>query len=88
MIREAGKIVALVILDDFEGWERNDDWGDVSFVLEHDTDIEKMAIVGRERWRDEALMFAGAGLRRTPVSYFIDSDSARAWLGDKTSPAN
>ena len=79
-IRAAGKADALVLLDGFQGWERKDEWGDVSFLIEHDADIEKIAIVGQERWRDEVLMFAGAGLRQTAVCYFNDSDSARAWL--------
>jgi len=81
MIRAAGEVAALIILDNFEGWERGDEWGDVSF-LEHDSNIAKMAIVGEERWRDEVLMFAGAGLRPSPVCYFTDAESARAWLDD------
>ena len=82
MIREAGKVAALILLDGFQGWERTEKWGDVSFFTEYDADIEKIAIAGEERWRDEVLMFAGAGLRRAPVRYFTDADSARAWLGD------
>ena len=85
IIREAGKVTALVLLDGFEGWERTDEWGDVSFLAEHDTDIEKIAVVGQERWRDEVLMFAGAGLRHNPVRYFNDEAGARAWLGDRPS---
>jgi hypothetical protein len=81
MIRQVGKISALILLDGFQGWERADEWSDVSFLFEHDNDIEKIAIVGQEKWRDEALMFAGAGLRHSSVRYFSDSDSARAWLG-------
>jgi len=43
-----------------------------------------MTIVGAERWRSEALMFAGADLRRAPVEFFAGStggiDAACAWL--------
>ena len=85
MIREVGEANALVLLDGFQGWEPTDDWGDVSFLAEHDSDIEKIAIVGQERWREEVLMFAGAGVRHSPVRYFNDSDSARAWLADRPS---
>jgi hypothetical protein len=46
------------------------------------SDIEKIAIAGDDRWRDEALMFAGAGVRTGPVRYFGDSKSARAWLAE------
>jgi hypothetical protein len=81
MIREAGKVVALILLDGFQGWQRTDKWGDVSFLVEHDAGIEKIAIAGEERWRDEVLMFAGAGLRHAAVSYFNDAAGARAWLG-------
>lgn len=82
MIRDVGRANALVLLEGFQGWERADDWGDVSFLAEHDSDIEKIAIVGEERWRDEVLMFAGAGVRHSPVQYFNDPNSARAWLAD------
>jgi len=80
MIGAVGKIAACIVLDGFEGCERSDAWGDMSFVFEHDSDIEKIAVVGEERWRDEVLMFAGVGLRDSPVCYFNDFDSARAWL--------
>jgi hypothetical protein len=41
-----------------------------------------MAIVAPEQWRDQALMFAGADLRKGPVEFFpADAlDDARAWL--------
>ena len=81
VIRAVGKVAALIVLDGFQGWEHRDEWGDMSFLIEHDNDIEKIAIVGQEKWRKEVLMFAGAGLRQSPVRYFSDTDSARAWLG-------
>jgi hypothetical protein len=86
MIREAGKVTLLILLDDFQGWEPGGDWGDVSFLIEHDNDIEKVAIVGQERWREQVLVFAGVGIRHSPVRYFNDSESARAWLADKPAP--
>src|SRR5436309_9130511 len=63
MIREAGKVTLLILLDDFQGWEPGGDWGDMSFLIEHDNDIEKMAIVGQERWREQVLVFAGSDLQ-------------------------
>ena len=86
MIREVGKLTALVFLDEFQGWERGEEWGDVSFLMEHDSDVAKIAIVGPEEWREKVLVFAGVGIRRSPVRYFRDSDSARAWLTDKQVP--
>ena len=81
LIGEVGKITLLVLLDEFQGWERGVEWGDVSFLIQHDDDIEKTAIVGQEKWREEVLLFAGVGIRRSPVRYFNDSEGARAWLG-------
>jgi hypothetical protein len=86
MIREIGKLTALVLLDGFQGWERTEEWGDVSFLMEHDSDVAKIAIVGPEKWREEVLVFAGVGIRRSPVRYFSDSDTARAWLADNPAP--
>ena len=48
-IGRAGKIKLLMILEDFQGWERGADWSDISFQVEHGDDIEKMAIVGDEK---------------------------------------
>jgi len=54
----------------------------MSFLSEHGDDISRMAIVGEERWRDDALMFVAKGLRATGIEYFTpaDLDRARAWL--------
>jgi hypothetical protein len=35
-IRRCGKISALFILEDFHGWKREGDWGDISFMIEQD----------------------------------------------------
>ena len=44
--------------------------------------IQRIAIVGNERWRAEMLMFAAADLRRAPVEFFPEGEltKARAWL--------
>lgn len=74
----------LFLLDGFEGWEPRDNWSDLSFYAKYSDCIERIAIVGDERWRSEALMFSGADLRRASVEYFAGSSSedgpARAWL--------
>ena len=77
-----GKIGILVELENFAGWERSERWGDVSFFLKHDADIEKIAIVGDPRWREEALLFTFAGMRQAEVRFFpeYDLELARVWL--------
>ena len=81
-IAREGKIRALTILDGFEGWERSGDWGDVSFMMDQGQHIEKMAIVGDEKWKDDALAFTAKGFRPTAVEFFPSSrlDEARTWL--------
>jgi SpoIIAA-like len=77
-----GSTRLLFILKGFEGWEANPNWGDLTFYVKHGDSIERIAIVGDERWRGEALMFAAADLRRAPVEFFSENAiaDARAWL--------
>lgn len=72
----------LVILENFEGWERGADWNDLDFMISHGGKISKIAIVAEPRWETLALAFAGAGLRRAPVKFFPPSEleQARNWL--------
>jgi len=72
----------LAILAGFGGWAKGQDWGDVTFLSEHGDDIARMAIVGEERWRDDALMFVAKGLRATSIEYFTPEnlEGAKAWL--------
>ena len=37
---------------EFSRLEREPDWGDITFMTEHDKDIAKIAVVGDEEWRD------------------------------------
>jgi hypothetical protein len=81
-IAREGKIRALAILEGFEGWERHEEWGDVSFMMEQGQHIQKMAIVGDEKWRDDALAFTAKGFRPTAIEFFGTSrlNEARTWV--------
>ena len=81
-IAREGKIRALIVAEGFEGWERSGDWGDVSFMMQEGQQIEKMAIVGDEKWRDDALAFTAKGFRPTAIEFFAASrmNEARTWL--------
>lgn len=82
-IGREGAIRLLVTLDGFAGWERHKGWGDLSFMMEEGRHIEKIAIVGDENWRDDALAFTAAGLRPTLIEFFAPSrlSDAQRWLG-------
>lgn len=76
------RIRILVIADGFQGWEKDGAWGDISFQVKYDRQIECMAIVCDEKWENLALLFASRGFRRFPIEYFpiADLERARAWL--------
>jgi len=78
----ATRIRALVMMEEFEGFERGANWGDISFLVEHDRQIDKIAIVADSKWEVETLSFAGAGFRQGQVKFFPRSQAAqaRAWL--------
>ena len=81
-MHRVGSVRLLCVLQDFQGWEPHSGWNDLTFYVKHGGAIDRIAIVGDEQWRTEALMFAAAGLRRGPVQYFTDSElaAARTWL--------
>ena len=81
-IQRCGRISALFILDDFRGWKRDGNWGDISFMTQHDQEIVKIAVVGDEQWRDLVCAFLAKGFRAAAVEYFVPTDlpKARAWL--------
>jgi len=82
ILKEHGPLRLLVLTEGFQGWAKGGDWGDVSFQLDNDPLIEKMAIVAGEEWEDLVLLFSGRGLRSFPIEHFPPADEARAraWL--------
>jgi len=77
-----GKVRLLVVLDQFDGWDALSNWSDLTFFARYGDNIERIAIVGDPRWREYALMFAAADLRRAPVEFFAAENisAARSWL--------
>jgi hypothetical protein len=72
----------LAVLENFEGWEKNVEWGNLDFLYWHSNEIVKIAIVGEPRFEASALAFAGAGFRNAPVKFFPADQlaEARTWL--------
>ena len=77
-----GSAKLLCVLKEFEGWEPHEKWNDLGFYMKHGNAIERIAIVGDERWRSLTMMFASADLRKAPVEFFPGHEmaQARAWL--------
>ncbi|PYJ09153.1 MAG: hypothetical protein DME93_13480 [Verrucomicrobia bacterium] len=85
-IQRWSKISALFVLENFQGWKKEGDWGDIRFLTAHDKDIVKIAVVGDEDWRDLIYAFLAKGFRQTLVEYFLpgDLEKARGWLEANT----
>ncbi|HTM07843.1 MAG TPA: STAS/SEC14 domain-containing protein [Verrucomicrobiae bacterium] len=81
-IQRCGKISALLFFDQFRGWKTEPGWGDLTFLNEHDKNIEKIAIVGETRWKDDISAFLAKGFRHAAVYFFLPSEpyKARQWL--------
>ena len=81
-MRRVGNVRLIFVLDGFEGWDPKDDWRDMAFYAKYGSSIDRIAIVGDERWRDETLIFAGADLRRAPTEFFASTSlsQAREWV--------
>jgi hypothetical protein len=76
------RVKLLVRAEGFQGWDRQGDWGDISFFLKYGHQIDKIAVVADEKWETELLIFAAAGFRPAPVKFFASRRiaEARAWL--------
>jgi len=81
LLREHGHARLLILAGEFQGWQHGEDWSDVSF-MENDPFIEKMAIVGDQRWEELALVFTAKAIRAFPIEYFLPAqlELAGAWL--------
>ena len=77
------KVKLLVLAEDFTGWGKEGDWGDLTFMYEYDSCIEKIAVAAEANWKDQMLMYLGAGRRQAQVEFFFEDEAedARDWLG-------
>ena len=71
----------LVLLENFEGWSKEEGWEKTSLIDETDQNVERMALVGPIAWRDQAEMFTLKGMRPLEIEYFTEEAAARSWLG-------
>ncbi len=85
-IDRSQKTKLLILAEEFTGWGKEGDWGDLTFMYEYDPNIEKIAVVAEANWKDEMLMFLGAGRRQAEVKFFFEDEAkdARDWLGSES----
>jgi hypothetical protein len=76
------KVKLLILAEQFTEWGKDGDWGDLTFMFEHDPYIEKIAVVAADKLRQEILLFLGSSNRQAAVEFFSEGKEkeARAWL--------
>lgn len=82
LIRQGKKLRLLAVLENFQGWDKQEDWNDIGFMIEHGDDFAKMALVGDEKWKDDAFLFVGKGFRATDIEFFPSTalPEAERWI--------
>lgn len=82
LIKREGRARLLILAQTFDGWEDGVDWGELSFMIKYDSQIERIAIVSEKKWEDELLAFTGKGIRSGQVRCFPSNhvSPARTWV--------
>ena len=83
LVRQQGKLRLLFDMTDFHGWEASALWEDAKFAINHFADIERLAMVGEERWQHGMATFCKP-FTKAAIRYFDHSETAEAqkWLDE------
>jgi hypothetical protein len=83
LARQHGKLRLLFDMTGFHGWEASAAWEDFKFGIEHFTDIERLAMVGENKWQQGMAIFCKP-FTKAAVRYFehADAAAAREWLDE------
>lgn len=78
-VRQHGKVRLLIHMDAFGGWGDLDAaWEDLKLDAVHYGDVERLAMVGEERWQDWTAQLTDL-LAPGDVRYFDEADLDGAW---------
>jgi hypothetical protein len=83
-VKVHGKIRILVKMTGFHGWTLGAIWEDMKFDLQHFSHIERLALVGDNRWEAGMAVFCKP-FTTAKVRYFDDSkvDEANVWIHEE-----
>ena len=81
LIENTRRIRLLIELHDFNGWTAGAMWEDIKFDFRHFSDIERIAVVGENRWEKGMTLFFKP-FTAAVVRYFDSAslDEAGKWL--------
>ena len=76
-----GKVRLFALFEDFHGWDLHAAWDDLKFGLKHYGDLDRIAMVGDQRWEKWMAQVCKPFTKAT-VRHFSASqvDDAWAWL--------
>ncbi|MEP6756961.1 MAG: STAS/SEC14 domain-containing protein [Chthonomonadales bacterium] len=81
LVRERGKLRALVDLTRLLGWDLGAAWEDTKFGVSHMGDFERLAVVGDRQWERQIVnIFRLFIIGKTQYFDVADSAAARSWL--------
>jgi stage II sporulation SpoAA-like protein len=80
-VQDHGKVRVLFDMRDFHGWDMGALWEDTKFNLTHFKDIERLAMVGDQKWEEWMAGFCRA-FTTAKIRYFDENhkSDARDWL--------
>lgn len=83
-IEKEGKPRLLAKFHDFEGWDMHALWDDIKFATTHCSKIDRIALVGEEKWQEWMAKVCKPFTMAT-VKYFDAGsiDDAWAWLSEE-----
>lgn len=83
LVRQHGKLRMLFDMSDFHGWDAGAAWEDFKFGIKYSGEIDRLAMVGEERWQHGMAMFCKP-FTKAVVRYFdrTNGAEARKWLGE------
>jgi hypothetical protein len=81
LIKQWGKLSLLVVMQDFHGWDMGAVWEDIKWDVHHFNDIERVALVGEEKWQAGMSKFCKP-FTSAEIRYFniVDLEFARQWV--------
>lgn len=78
---ERGQLRLYIVLRDFRGWDLEGAWRDLKFDIEHQDEMDRIAIVGEKTWEKWGTKLSEPFFK-ADVRFFTPDHAAeaRAWL--------
>ncbi|GGB54052.1 STAS/SEC14 domain-containing protein [Shewanella inventionis] len=76
---EQPKVSLLLDATELEGWELRAAWDDLQLGLKHQSEFERVAVLGNKHWQEWAAKM-GSWFMSGEMKYFEDQNDALKWL--------